>query len=90
MSTHDVNGRRVVEKDGRKLGVTVHRVGTRFSCRVDNVDPGDVIGRGSGATVEEAEQAALANALMMLSLSQATHQLRQSMKNLGKDFPSKG
>ena len=41
--------------DGLEVGVTSYRIGSRFACRVDNVDPGAIIGRGSGSTREAAE-----------------------------------
>jgi hypothetical protein len=67
---------------GREVGVTSYRVGCRFSCRVDNVDPGAVIGRAVGATREEAEDAALASAALTFDLRDASDALRRSVELL--------
>ena len=40
--------------------VTSYQIGKRYCSRVDNVNPGGNIGRGMGATREEAELASLA------------------------------
>lgn len=68
--------------EGQEVGVTSFRIGARFACRVDNVDPGSVIGRGNGATRDEAEQAALDKASLSLGLTQATQALRRSVGHL--------
>lgn len=67
---------------GQPVGVSSYRVGNRFSARVDNVDPGAIIGRGQGATREEAEQAALESAALTMNLRSATEAMRQSAAQL--------
>ncbi|MEP7121599.1 MAG: hypothetical protein ABJE95_11835 [Byssovorax sp.] len=76
------------EKVGKRvLGVTSYRVGNLFAARIDNVDPGAVIGRGSGATREEAESIALEKALLSLDLEQSGQALRRSVDHLNADRP---
>ena len=67
---------------GREVGVTSYRVGSRYSCRIDNVDPGAVIGRAIGLTRDEAEGAALASAGLTLDLQDANDALRRSVEML--------
>jgi len=76
------SGKRTVKLGEREVGVTTYKVGNRYGCRVDNVDPGDIIGRGSGDTVAEAELAALTNAGNMLNLHNAMQGLRASVSTL--------
>jgi len=64
--------------------VTTYMVGTRWSCRVDNVDPGTVIARASGATREEAENVALGSASVTLGMRDAAAALRRSVEELRK------
>ena len=52
----------------RVVGISSYRVGNLFAARIDNVDPGSIIGRGSGATREEAEGIALEKAMLSLDL----------------------
>ena len=52
---------------GWAVGVVSYRLGHRFVCEVDNVDPGARIARAEGATREEAEQAALEAAARRLA-----------------------
>lgn len=68
--------------DGVSVRVVSYKVGDRFGSRVDNLDPGDVIGRGRGATREEAEAAAIDAAALKLSLSSARTLLAKSMETL--------
>ena len=68
--------------DGVSVRVVSYKVGDRFGARVDNLDPGDVIGRGRGATREEAEAAAIDAAALKLSLSSARTLLAKSMQTL--------
>ena len=44
---HDVISRQLT-LEGVQVQVTSYRIGERYSCTVDNIDPGAVIGRGSG------------------------------------------
>lgn len=53
---------RVVEVVGWPLRLTSYRVGERYHCVADNVDPGAWIARSEGATREEAEREALERA----------------------------
>ncbi len=75
-----------VEKIGRvEVRVTSYAVGTRFSCRVDNIDPGGNIARASGATREEAEREAIDSARLALELRSATATLRVVSNALKKN-----
>jgi hypothetical protein len=44
---------------GWEIGIASYRIGHRFICEIDNVDPGARLARGEGATREDAEQLAL-------------------------------
>ena len=79
-TTDVVEHRLVVE--GQEIRVTSYLVGKRFACRIDNIDPGTIIGRGRGASREEAEDAALAGATLKLGLSLARTSLRKSLEHL--------
>ncbi len=68
--------------DGQPVGVESYKVGARYSARVDNVDPGAVIGRGQGATRLEAEQLALESARLTLNLRNASLAMRKSAESL--------
>lgn len=52
--------------EGFRVRLSSHRLGTRFVCHVDNIEPGAVIGRGNGLTRADAEAAALRAALSKL------------------------
>ena len=71
----------------RVVGITSYRVGNLFAARIDNVDPGSIIGRGSGTTREGAESIALEKALLSLDLEQAGQALRRSVDYLNADKP---
>jgi hypothetical protein len=62
-------------------------VGNLFAARIDNVDPGAIIGRGSAATREEAESIALEKALLSLDLEQSGQAMRRSADHLNTDRP---
>jgi hypothetical protein len=55
-----------LEIEGWPVNVTSYRLGNRFYCKVDNVSPGAWLARTTGATREEAEQAALERAKQLL------------------------
>lgn len=44
---------------GWPIGVESYKLGSRWLCAIDNVDPGAVVARGEGASREEAESRAL-------------------------------
>ena len=44
---------------GWKVNIVSYRIGDRFYCTIDNVDPGARFARAEGATREEAEATAL-------------------------------
>jgi len=50
------------EASGWRMRVVSYRLGERWHCTVDNVDPGARLSRGEGSTREEAEGAALEKA----------------------------
>ena len=53
---------RTEEIDGWSVHVVTYSLGDRFSCTIDNVDPGARIARAEGATRDEAERLALEKA----------------------------
>jgi hypothetical protein len=55
------------EAFGWKINVVSYRLGERFYCAVDNVDPGARLARGEGESREEAESRALEKARRYLS-----------------------
>jgi dsRNA-specific ribonuclease len=55
------------EAFGWKINVVSYRLGERFHCTVDNVDPGARLARGEGQSREEAESRALEKARRYLS-----------------------
>jgi len=67
---------------GRAVGLTSYKVGARYCARVDNVDPGAIIGRGQGATRAEAEQQAIESAALTLNLRDASQAMRRSAELL--------
>jgi hypothetical protein len=55
------------EAFGWTINVVSYRLGERFYCAVDNVDPGARLARGEGESREEAEKCALEKARRYLS-----------------------
>jgi hypothetical protein len=51
--------RRQADLAGWEVGIVSYRIGERFICEIDNVDPGARLARSEGPTREEAEQQAL-------------------------------
>lgn len=51
--------RRQEQVGRRTITVTSYRLGDRYYCTVDNVEPGARIARGEGATRAEAERIAI-------------------------------
>jgi hypothetical protein len=51
--------RRQADLAGWQVGIASYRIGERFVCEVDNVNPGARLARGEGLTREDAEQRAL-------------------------------
>ena len=52
---------------GWHMNIVSYRLGGRFHCTVDDVDPGARLSRGEGATREEAEQQAVEKARRYLA-----------------------
>lgn len=52
--------------EGWPINVVSYRIGDRFFCTIDNVEPGARFARGEGATREEAEGTALEKAARYL------------------------
>lgn len=48
--------------DGWPVHIVVYRIGERFYCTIDNVDPGARFARAEGSTREDAERTALEKA----------------------------
>ena len=51
---------------GWDVNIVSYRIGDRYYCTIDNVDPGARFARAEGATREEAEAAALEKATRYL------------------------
>lgn len=81
LARHDLE-KRLLVLEGVEVSVSSYRIGDRYSCTVDNIDPGAVIGRGSGPDRNTAEDAAIEQASMKLCLSKAGQSLSRSMENL--------
>lgn len=57
-----------IEEFGRwKIRIVSYRLGDKYHCTVDNVDPGAVLARAVGETREEAESKALAAGQTLLA-----------------------
>jgi hypothetical protein len=65
MRSEDFRERRD-ELNGWRVNIVSYRIGVRFYCTIDNVDPGARFARAEGATREEAEAAALEKATRYL------------------------
>jgi len=50
------------ELGGWRVNIVSYRIGDRYYCTIDNVDPGARIARAEGATREDAEAAAVEKA----------------------------
>lgn len=64
--------RRQQEVGRWKITVISFRLGDRYYCTVDNVEPGALLARAEGATRAEAEQAAIERATARLSRTRVT------------------
>ena len=53
--------------DGWPVHIVTYRIGGRFYCTIDNVDPGARFARAEGATRDEVERAALEKAKKYLA-----------------------
>jgi len=49
--------------NGTAIFITSYKIGTKFYCHIENIDPGATIARAYGETQEAAKQAAIAKAL---------------------------
>jgi hypothetical protein len=54
--------RRRQELAGWPVGIVSYKLGDRFVCEIDNVNPGARVARADGATRDEAERAAIETA----------------------------
>jgi len=55
------------EIDGWKVHIVTYRIGDRYHCTIDNVDPGARFARAEGDTREDVERAALEKARKYLA-----------------------
>ena len=53
---------RYEEIDGWKVHIVTYKIGDRYYCAIDNVDPGARFARAEGATRDEVEREALEKA----------------------------
>jgi hypothetical protein len=58
---------RKIEIGGWEVNLRTYQIGDTFHCKADNVSPGAIIARSTGATREEAEQKAIAKATERLA-----------------------
>jgi hypothetical protein len=65
MKSEDFSERRQ-ELSGWQINIVSYRIGERYYCTIDNVDPGARFARAEGTTREEAEVAALEKATRYL------------------------
>jgi hypothetical protein len=65
---------------GQVVRVTTYHIGEAWTSRVDNIDPGSVIGRGHGKTLVEARRAAVAQATVKLEQSSARKRVLDEMR----------
>lgn len=71
MSLHPEQYRRQRERiEGWDINIVSYKLGERYLCEIDNVDPGARIARGDGMTPEEAEARALEMARKRLARTQ--------------------
>lgn len=68
--------------EGTRVSLTVYEVAGRYHCKIDNIDPGTIIGRGHGATVDEAMDAARRAARVSLQLANARNSARDVLDRL--------
>jgi hypothetical protein len=57
---------RQIEIDGWPVNLTSYQIGETFHCKADNVSPGAVLARTTGAAQQEAEDKAIARAKELL------------------------
>jgi hypothetical protein len=65
MRSDDFQERRE-QVNGWDINIVSYRIGDRYYCTIDNVDPGARFARAEGATRDEAEAGALAKATRYL------------------------
>jgi hypothetical protein len=66
MRAEDYQERRI-EINGWPVNLTSYRIGAVYHCKADNVSPGAVLARTTGATRQEAEEKAIARARELLA-----------------------
>lgn len=67
---------------GVEVRVVTYAVGSRFGAKVESLDVGNTLGRGGGATREEAATAAIEAASLVLELRSATNAFRAGAARL--------
>ena len=65
-----------------EVSIQSYRVGSRWAAKVETLDVGNVIGRALADTREQAEEAAIDSAKVVLELRSATASLRASANKL--------
>jgi hypothetical protein len=66
MKTEEFRERRI-EVEGWPVNLTTYRIGQTWHAKADNVSPGALLARASGASSEDAEQAVVAEAAERLA-----------------------
>lgn len=59
-------GERNLQLAGWDVHLTTYKLGDKYHCKADNVSPGAALARTTGATRDEAENAAIARAQELL------------------------
>jgi hypothetical protein len=62
--------RRRQELAGWPVGIVSYKLGERFICEIDNVNPGARVARAEGSTREDAERTAIETAERRLTRTQ--------------------
>ena len=68
--------------EGTQVRLTIYEAAGRFHCKIDNIDPGTVIGRGHGTTADEAIEIARRHARRSLQLATARNSMRDVLARL--------
>lgn len=81
---------RVERIAGTEVRVRSYKVGERFACHIDNIDPGTVIARAQGDTRSRAEEAAIEQAMSKLKANEGLSSLRKELRALTSQMEALG
>ena len=72
------------------MRVTSYRVGDEWAAKVDNIDPGQVVGRGHGRTRADARREAIEQATRRAEHRKTLDEMRESVERLTGQFKRGG